>query len=206
MRVRGCSQQTAARRADREALTIRCCASTACQRGLGAPHSLRKLQRCASRSFPHNEVEQESDGDPCGAEQFGVAIEVEPDESTYKNSAERGQCRERDLFLRAELVVNKRGRIHADERDKRAEVKQLRAPFDGQKKVAEQRHGSEQQHVVARDSSLGAHHAEKPPWERIRAPHSIEEARRAELCRYAGTHIGDQQRGVQQLDRKSTRL
>jgi hypothetical protein len=58
--------------------------------------------------------------------------------------------------------VNERGRIHSDERDKRAEVEQLRVPLKGQQEGTQQGHGAQQQHVLAHDSRLGTYYPEDP--------------------------------------------
>jgi hypothetical protein len=88
---------------------------------------IRPLHRCQRFVPLHHEVEKQPNSNPCGSQEFGVKIEIQPNERANDKTAERRQCRESYLFLGAELVVNKRRRVYANERDECPEVKQFRA-------------------------------------------------------------------------------
>ncbi len=101
--------------------------------------------------FAHDEVEEEADDDPGGAEELGVEVEVEPDEGADDDAAKRREEGEGDFFLRAEFVVEEGGGVDADEGDEGSEVEELGALLEAHEEGAEEGDGSEEEDVDAEE-------------------------------------------------------
>src|ERR1035441_4166767 len=82
-------------------------------------------------SLTHDVVESDADNDPRSSEDLSAMVEAEPDKGAHDETEKGNGGRQRDLFFRAELVVNECGDVHAHEGNESAEVKKLSAALIG---------------------------------------------------------------------------
>ena len=152
-----------------------------------------------SLAFPHGPSDEHSDNDPSHAEDFGIHAQIPPDESANGGTDRGDEKRECNFFFGAELVVHQGGDVYADKGDEGSKVEQFRALLIRQQESAAQGNRANDQDVVSRDLMTWIDSAEDFGGEGVASSHAVHQAGCAELGGDTGSHIGDEESGVEEF-------
>src|SRR5487761_321805 len=153
-----------------------------------------ELHELALEAFRFYRAVDNANRHPNSARELGLPAQMQPDEKTNEK-AEQGRNEIGPEFpFFAEVVARECRRVHAHERDERAEIEHFGAERITDGESAGERERADEEHVVARDVILWLDGAEKRARHRVAPAHAVEKARGAKLRAHARTDIGDEQR------------